>query len=340
MSMEKMKAAVFMGNGKLEFQERDIPGITKDDDVIIKVEACSICGTDVHIMSVPPGYIATPGTILGHELCGEIVKTGSGVSNVKAGDRVVVNPNDYCGTCDYCVNGLPNHCVNIKAMGIHVDGGFAEYVRTSAKMVHKISSELPMKIAVFAEPLACAVNGINKINVKPAEKVLVIGGGPIGLLMVQLMKASGADVVCSEPNETRRGFALKSGADHVVDPMKEDVAEFVNDKLGKPADVVIDVVGSQIETAIKSVRRGGRILLFGVNTKAVPQIVQSDIIFKEVAILGTWLANSTFPRAVEILESGVLDLDCLVTDVMPLDELESGIDKLRSGNGIEIIITI
>ncbi len=335
----KMRAAVFEGEGVLKIKEVDIPQITKPDDVIVEVEACSICGTDVHIMSVPPGYIATPGTILGHELVGKVVETGSGVKNLKVGDRVVSNPNDYCGVCYYCQHNLPNLCENIIAMGIEADGGFAEYVRLSEKVAHKIADDLPAEIASFAEPLACLMNGKNKIPVNPGDSVLVMGAGTIGLLFVQIMKAAGAfPIIVSEPKALRRDFALKSGADFVVDPLTDDLEQFVLDKTGIGVDYAIDVVGSQIWEGIKAVRKGGTVLLFGFDGKAKPCFEQYHVTNKEVSVLGTWLANASFPQAVKILESGMLNLEQLITHKLPLEETEEGIAILRRGEGIEMLI--
>jgi len=336
---EKMRAAVFEGEGRLTIKEVDVPKIRKPDDIIAEVEVCSICGTDVHIMEVPPGYIAKPNTILGHELVGKVVEVGENVRTIKVGDRIVVNPNDYCGVCKYCMRNLPNECENIIAMGIEADGGFAEYVRVSEKVAHKIKDDLPAEIAAFAEPLACVVNGTNKIRVQPGESALVIGAGPIGLLFVQMLKAAGASpVFVSEPTELRRKFAIDCGADYVLNPMEQDVEEFIKDITQIGVDVAVDVVGSQLHTAIKAIRKGGKVLVFGVNTKAEPKIVQSQVTFKEAQIYGTWLANATFPAAVKILESGVLNLKPLITHTLPLEELHKGIELLAKGEGIEIII--
>lgn len=337
--MKKMKAAVFESIGVLKIKEVDVPKIQKGDDIICKVEVCSICGTDVHIMAVPPGYIAEPGTILGHELVAEVVETGESVKTLKKGDRIVVNPNDYCGVCRYCRMNLPNQCESIIPMGIGADGGFAEYVRMSEKVAHKIPADMKAEIAAYAEPLACAVNGINKLRANPGESAVVIGGGPIGLLFVQLLKQSGVGpLIVSEPSENRREFAKKCGADYVVDPAKQDLAEFVLEKTGLGADMCIEVVGSQLPAAVDAVRKGGKVLLFGVNAKAFPEVQQRLITIKEISVLGTWLANATFPRAVEILAGGKLTLDFMVTHVLPLEKTLEGIELLKTGEGVEILI--
>lgn len=334
-----MRAAFFEGNGVLEIKEVESPKIKKPDDLILEIEVCSICGTDVHVLSVPPGYNMEPGNVLGHELVGKVIETGEEVRNFKAGDRVVVNPNDYCGKCKYCLMNYPNQCQNIVPMGLGGEGGFAEYIRVSEKVAFRISDDLPAEIAAFAEPLACAVNGINKLKVGPGESVTILGAGPIGLIFVQLMKASGAyPIIVSEPNGFRREYAIKSGADYTVNPFETDLENFVMEKTGMGTDHAIDVVGTQLWDAVKVIRKGGKVLLFGVNTTAQQSVIQSRITFKEAVIMGTWLANATFPKAVQILESGVLKLKELVTHTLPLEEMITGIELLRKGEGIEILI--
>lgn len=311
-----MRAAVFEGEGKLVLKDVKKPVIERADQIIGEIEVCSICGTDVHMTNVPPGYPATPGTILGHELVAKVVEVGEGVTAFKEGDRFVVNPNEYCGSCVYCRKNLPNECQNIQAMGIDVDGGFAEYVRVAEKMAFKIPEDMPAHIAAFAEPLACVIYASRKINVNPGESVAIIGAGPIGMLFIQLMKASGAyPIISVEPNAVRREYALKCGADYAI-----------------------DVVGSQMMAAIHAIRKGGAVLLFGNNAAAIPAVIQSQITYKEARVLGTWLANASFDHAIKILASGVLKLDFLVTHTLPLEEIHEAIDILRRGEGVEVLV--
>jgi threonine dehydrogenase-like Zn-dependent dehydrogenase len=224
-------------------------------------------------------------------------------------------------------------------MGIGAHGGFAEYVRISEKSAYKIANDLPHEIAVFAEPLACVVNGTQKIKGQPGESALIIGAGPIGLLFLLMLKAAGmSPIVVSELSRLRRDLAARCGADRVVNPREEDLLAVVNETTGIGMDVAIDVVGTQIGAAIGSIRKGGRVLAFGVNAKAEEQINQSQITFKEATVCGTWLANATFPRAVRILESGVLDLKPLITHTLPLTKIHEGIELLARGEGVEILV--
>ena len=336
---DKMRAGVFEGEGILKIKDVDVPKIKKGDEIIVQVELCSVCGTDVHIMAVPPGYVAKPGTILGHELCGKVVEVGADVRTIKAGDRVVCNPNDYCGVCRYCKANFPNFCENIIPMGIGADGGFAEYVKITERVAHKISDRLPAEFAAFAEPLACLLNGKDKIPVSPGDSALVCGAGAIGIMFMQIVKAAGAyPVIVSEPIASRRKAALECGADIVVDPVNENLEDVVKKHTGIGVDYALDVAGSQMTTCIENVRKGGTVLLFGLNSQVEVSLHPIDLTMREVKVQGTWLANASFPTAVKILESGKLNLKPLITHVLPLSDLLHGIELLKKGEGIEILI--
>lgn len=338
--MDTMKAAVFEKTGSFVLKQVPVPKIDKDDQVIVEVEACSICGTDVHITADPPGYIATPGTILGHEFCGKVVAKGDAVKHLEIEDRVVVNPNNYCCNCVYCRKNLPNECENIEALGIDYDGAFAKYCRINGKVAYKISDSVPAEIAACAEPLACAVNGLNKVNIKPGDSAVVIGCGPIGLIIGMLLKASGVSkLYLLETADYRVDFAKKLGiATRVINPLKENTAEIIASETKIGADFVFDVTGSQAITGIDLVRKGGTVVLFGVNKRAKSELAQSEITTKEISVLGTWLANATFPEAVKIIEQKAIDLEKIVTDVISLDEIHEGIAKLARGQALKVIV--
>lgn len=334
---EMMKAAVFEAEGVLTLKEVPVPRIERPDQVLLKVEAVSICGTDVHMTAVPPGYIATPNTILGHEFVGTVVEMGQDVHHLQIGDRVVVNPNDYCGTCAYCRKNMPNECAHIEALGIDYDGAFAKYCRVSGKVAYRISKDVPVDVAACAEPLACAVNGLKKVRVIPGDTAVIIGGGPIGLMLAMLLKASGAGkIFLLEVAPYRIEFARKLGFMEVVNSMEQDAGAIINAATGIGADIVYDVTGSQIKSAVNLVRKGGSVVLFGVNKRAAANIAQCEITTKEIAVLGTWLANATFPEAVRILEEGLIDIQSLITDVIPLGDVKSGIEKLARGQAVKV----
>lgn len=336
-----MLAAKFKGEGKLELEEVPQPVIKNDDDVLISVKAASICGTDVHILEVPPGHPANPDTILGHEYTGEVVEVGKNVKNLKIGDRVVVDPNIICGYCDYCKSGAPNYCLNMTSLGIYIDGGFAEYNVAPEKSLYKISSSVPGEIAALAEPLSCILNGVNKIKFNLGESILILGAGPIGLYYTLFYSSSGAGkIIVAEVNPYRKEFAKKCGADLVVDPTKQDLLEVVKEETKIGVDIVIDAVGNQLGNAIKFVKKGGTILLFGMNENALPQVKQYDITKNEITVVGTYIARWTFPQAVKILESGSLkNLENLITHRIPLKDIKNGIEIMKKGEAVKIIVT-
>jgi len=258
---------------------------------------------------------------------------------LEIGQRVVVNPNDYCGVCTYCRKNLPNECENIKALGIEVDGAFAEYCRVSGKVAYPISETVPVEQAACAEPLACVINGTQKVRIQPGQTAVVIGAGPIGMIMAMMFQAAGASkVIIAEKAPYRIEHARKMGLGRVVDVSEESLEDVVMEETGIGADVVADVVGSQLSSAIELVRKGGKVLVFGVNTKAVAEFPQSQITFKEIEVLGTWLANATFPKAVKVLESESIDIDGLITDTIPLTEIHHGLEKLAQGKAVKVIV--
>lgn len=337
---EMMKAVVFKGEGKFSVKEVPAPKVVKADDVLLQVEAASICGTDVQILKTPPGHPATPGAVLGHEYIGSVLEVGPDVAHVKAGDRVAVDPNLTCGLCAYCRIGLPNMCSNMTTLGIFIDGGFAPYNVAPAKALHPISKSMPIDVAIFCEPMSCVVNGGNKLALRPGESVLILGAGPIGLLYTALLKANGAGrIIVAEVSEFRAAKAREMGADVVVNPQKENLKEIVLRETGIGADAVVDAVGSLLGDAVSCVRRGGRILLFGMNSNAKCDFKQYDATREEITIIGTFIANATFPPTIKLLESGLLPLEKLITHRLKLDRIEEGIDIMRKGEAIEIIVT-
>ena len=225
------------------------------------------------------------------------------------------------------------------ALGIHADGAFAEYCRVSGKVAHPISKDVPVGQAACAEPLACVVNGTQKVRVQPGETGVVIGAGPIGLIMGMMFKAAGAGkVLIAEKAHYRLEHARKMNIGRVVDVNRETLKDVVMEETGIGVDIVADVVGSELATAIDVARKGGKVLLFGVNTKAVAEFHQCDVTFKELQVLGTWLANATFPEAVRILESDLLDIGGLITNTMPLTDIHKGLETLAKGEAVKIIV--
>ena len=334
-----MLAGVFNAPGVFALQERALPTLQADDDVLLRVRACGICGTDMHILAVPSPIPVKPGAILGHEYTATVVQVGSCVTHLQPGDHVVVDPSLTCGMCEYCRRGLLNCCLNVVTLGVTRDGGLAEFNIAPAHTLHKIRADVPAHVAALAEPLACVVNGAEKIKLQPGETVLILGAGPIGLLFAQYFRAAGAaKIIVSEISNARAQMARDNGADLVINPQTQDLIEIVKGEAGIGADVVVDAVGALFDIAAQTVRRGGRILLFGFNPHAAPKISQSILTRGEITVHGSYIAKNSFPRAVQVIESGKLPLEKLITHRFPLSDATTAIETMRRGDGIKILV--
>jgi len=335
-----MQAVVFHGNGEWGIETLPVPELRNEDDVLLKVERASICGTDLHILSVPPGHPATPGTVLGHEYVATVVETGSGVHHVHPGDRVVIDPNLTCGVCAYCRLGFSNMCENMTTLGIFRHGGLAEWNVAPAKAVHRISSKVPLDRATLAEPFSCVLHSFEKSAFIPGESVVILGGGPIGLMFLMLYKAAGAyPIVLVEPAGFRRRMAEEMGADAALDPNAHDVVREVTARTRLGADIVVDAVGTLLPEAIPLVRRGGRVILFGMNLRAEREVNQYWLTRYEISLLGSYIQRTAFPKVVRMLEAGLLPLEQLVTHRVDLSAIGEGFRLLRAGEALKVAVS-
>lgn len=322
--MNKVKAAVY--HGKQDLRVEEVPEKEcKDNEVMIQVKYCGVCGTDIHIFNGDGGSFAvTPPRIPGHEFSGVVAKVGAKVTSVKPGDRVSGDPNDMCGECYFCKNAKQNFCTNNIGVGTTVDGGFAEYVVLREKQVYQFSKELSFLEAAMAEPVSCCLNGIDLCGIRSGDTVLVMGGGPIGLIMMQLAKNAGASkVILSEPVEEKRRQALMLGATKVIDPIQEDVQAAL-DGCCRNVDVVIECIGNihTQEQAIKFAGKGATVMYFGLASPDESFPIKPDDIFKkELKITSSFINPYTFERAIQVLESKALNLESLITNIVPLDDI-------------------
>jgi len=333
-----MRAAVFKGQGVVVLEDVPEPTVEADDDVVIEVEACGVCGTDLQILNVPPGHPADAGVVMGHEFIGRVRAVGANAGELKVGQRVTVDPDPKCGVCGPCRAGRPASCENVRALGIFRDGALARLVKAPADAVFPLSDSPPAAIAALIEPLACVVNGVNKANPRPGESAVIFGAGAIGCLFLAMFKAAGAGpVLVVEPQAARAAVATAVGADAVVAP--GDLDERRRALMPHGADIVVDAVGSQFGTAVEHAALGGRIVLFGQNQTARPPIHQYTITERSLTVLGSYVTAFTFPTAIRLVETGALNLEPIVTDVLPLDRLSEGLDLLRSGEATKVVIT-
>ena len=327
-----MRAAVFSGPHHLELTDRPRPTIAADDDVLIEVEACGICGTDLHILEDPPGHPGTQGVILGHEFIGNVLEVGSAVERVAVGDRIVVQANMPCNACAMCAEGYFNQCSRMTTNGVFRDGGLAEFAVIPERAAHPIPQSIPTTIAALIEPLSCVVHAISQLKPTPGEDAVVFGAGPIGLLFSAVLAASGArEVTCVEPAEARAELARAVGATRVLTPQ-----EFAAS--GEQAHIVVDAVGSLFPAAVEAARPGGRIALFGMNSRVAPSVKQFDITRKELTVFGSYVGSASYPQAIALLASGTLNLGPMVTSVIPLAEVNRGLEELRAGTQVKVIV--
>jgi 2-desacetyl-2-hydroxyethyl bacteriochlorophyllide A dehydrogenase len=334
-----MQAIVFQGDGRWKLESVSQPQIAADHDVLLKVDRTGICGTDLHILSVPPGHPATPGSILGHEYVATVVDAGEGVTHLQPGDRVVIDPNITCGLCQYCRLGMTNVCEKMTTLGIFRHGGLAEFNLAPSKALHKISPDVPVERAALAEPLACVWHAFEKSSLIPGESVAILGAGPIGLLFLLLFKSAGAGkVFIVEPARYRHRAAEELGADGVINPKTQDGAAEIKAATGIGADIVVDAVGSLLPEALGLVRFGGRIVLFGMNLHAERAINQYYPTRYEVTIIGSFIQRTAFPKVVRALEAGLIPVERLITHRVSLGEIGEGLDALREGAAIKVIV--
>lgn len=338
-----MIGAYFLGNQCIETRPLVLPE-PGEGQVLVKVSACGVCGTDVHIYHGGKGSAeVVPPVILGHEFSGHIVKLGSGVTGLEEGQLITVDPNIYCGKCRPCRQGQKQMCHHMRAVGVNMDGGFADYCLVPYAQCVPVPEGTDPELAALAEPLACCLHGIDRVGIRPGENVLIIGGGTIGQIMLQLARLAGAaKVVLSEPVEIRRELAVRLGADAAIDPLREDLPRRLSELLSRDgADVVIECVGNPRTSAqaIDAAAGCGRVMLFGVpNPDAVLQTKMHPIFQKELTIMGSFVNPDTHSRAVALLSSGQLKLKELITHRFPVSQLEEAIKMQTGTQSIKVLV--
>lgn len=320
-----MKSAVFYGKHDLRVEQQPVPALG-EQNVLIQVKACGICGTDVHIYEGDEGSAAvTPPTILGHEFSGVVAAVGSGVTACKVGDRVCIDPNCYCGSCTPCRNGVAHYCEHMIGYGTTVNGGFAEYCAVNQRQVYLLGANTTFQQGAMAEPVACCLHGMDMCEIKPGHQVVVIGGGMIGLLMVQLAKLSGAaKVALLEPVESKRAVGRKLGADVCIDPLHEDAKAVLLANGMDWINTVIECVGrpSTIQQGIELAGNKAVVMMFGLTKPEETISLKPFHVFKkELVLKASYINPYTQQRALDLIDSGRLDVSSMIYEVSPLEKL-------------------
>jgi threonine dehydrogenase-like Zn-dependent dehydrogenase len=339
-AQDTIRAAVFAGPEKVEVQRRPRPVLGSPSEVLVEVEACGICGTDLHIVENPPGHPATTGVVLGHEMVGRIVEAGAAAPGADVGTRVVVSPNVACHHCRSCRQGIVSACENFSSIGIFRDGGLADVVSVPAAACYAIGEDIPARTAALTEPLSCVLNGVSQARPMPGDVAVIYGAGAIGLLFLAVLVAGGVRCVVVEPSPSRRETAAKMGATGAIDPATAEVSSALHRIAPDGADVAVDAVGTRLGEAIRDTRPRGKILLFGFNTRARPEIFQSEITRRELVVFGTWVGDFTFPLAVRLQESGLLNLDPIVSHWLPLERTPEAFAALMTGAAVKAVLQV
>jgi 2-desacetyl-2-hydroxyethyl bacteriochlorophyllide A dehydrogenase len=320
-----MKACLFEAREQFFIRDIEKP-VPKRNEVLIKVRASGICGTDIHIFKAE--YFSNFPIVAGHEFSGEIVEVGEEVTQFKPGDRVTADPNIFCDKCYFCKINKNNHCLDLDCIGVTRNGSFAEYVTVPEKCVFPIPDNISYPEAALAEPLACVVYGVRRSNIKPGEKVLIFGAGAIGLLLMSLLKMSGASqVVMVDISQKKLDFAQAMGASEVI----------LNDgnlekKLKAIApwgfELVADATGipSVMEKQIQYVESDGTFLVFGVAPRGETMKVEPyDIFRRDIHIIGSFAVKKTMQYSINLLSSGKIQVKNLISASYSLDDFGKGL---------------
>jgi L-iditol 2-dehydrogenase len=324
--LKNMKAIVYEGPGRLAVKNVPKPKVGPKD-VLVKVKAAGFCGSDLELVRGNRVDVSPP-RIPGHELSGEVAEVGSQASKFKLGERVVVEPIISCGECRNCQVGRYNICSNLKFMGVHVDGAFAEYLSAPENRVYRIPDHLSFEAAAVLEPTAVGVHVVERAQVSTGDTVVVIGAGPIGLQVAQVAKVTGAScIIMADVFDHRLKLAKRLAADHVINAAKGDVAEVVNEITdGEGADVVIEAVGksSTILRTIDLVRVGGRIHVAGLSVERFvtePPTFWMKALLKEVTVeTSRSYAAGNWRTAIKLVSKGLVNCEALVSHTFPLED--------------------
>lgn len=335
-----MRAVIFPQPGAVSFESVDDP-TCGDQEVIIRVAHSGICGTDIHIFCNE--YESDFPLIPGHEFGGEIVEAGKDVTGFAIGDRVTVDPNLNCTYCNFCRDHQVNHCANWEGIGVTRSGGFAEYVNVPARAAYKAPENFSDTQMAFVEPLACVVWALRRIRVNPADRALIFGSGPMGLLLLQALRRSGAaEVTIVEKQTARLGLARRFDASHTVlaDGNQEEELRGI---APHGFDIVVDATGipAVIESAFSHLKVRGRFLQFGVTPMdASIRLSPYEVFRNDWTIVGSFALCQTTLPAIRWLETNTIDVEPLVSHQLPLSDFESVFHSFMAGETLKVHLAV
>ncbi len=346
----KMRAAVYSGIEKIGFKEVKRPEIGKDE-LLLRVHAAAICGTDIKILR--SGYRkmkAGDERILGHEIAGEIWEKGSLVHGYEKGMRVSIAPNIGCGHCKYCRRGHTELCADFQAFGIHIDGGFAEYMRVPARALHmgnliSFTEETPFHEAVLAEPLACCYNALKSVYTSPGDAVLIVGAGPMGALHMQIQKLAGASpLMVADIAQKRLDLVKPLGADALINSAQKDLLSTVMELTeGEGADVIITAVPvPEIQQlALEMAAKLGRINFFGGLPKGKDRVEMSTNLLHYNGIVATGTTGAAladYQHGLRLIVQGKIDTGTMISKRFKVEQVQDAFEYAMSGEGLKTLI--
>jgi 2-desacetyl-2-hydroxyethyl bacteriochlorophyllide A dehydrogenase len=334
-----MKAAVWYGGKDIRIEDVPTPKI-KDDEVLVRVKAVSICGSDVHAYR-GVSKRRTPPLVMGHEFSGEIVKLGKSVKGFKEGTRVVIEPILTCGICRLCRLGRNNICENMSLVGLHLSGAFSEYVSIPASKCHTLPDTVSFEEASLVEPLAVAVHAVTLASLETNEDVCILGSGAVGLMTLQVVNDIGAKkLFVIDTLEYRLDLAKKLGATRTINAKKEDPVKEVLAHGG--VNTVFEAVGHQktVQQTLSMVQKGGKVIIIGM-LDATMELGMLDVTVKEIEIRGSYgYTSKDFKQALTLITKGKVEVKPLITHVLPLHDIAKGFDMLSQGseNVIKVVL--
>jgi len=341
-----MKALLLTEYSKLEMADLPVPQ-PAPQEVLIRVEACGICGSDVHGYDGSSGRRIPP-IVMGHEAAGTIESVGSAVSNFHKGDRVTFDSTIYCGECDYCRQGLMNLCGHREVLGVSTSefrraGAFADYVVVPARVLYALPASVSFAEAAMVEPLAVAVHAVAVSHIEKGSTAMVVGAGMIGLLVLQSLKEAGcSQIIVSDIDDTRLKLARDLGATATINAKTSDpVAEIKKLTNGAGVDTALEAVGSTptIKAAIESVKRGGTVTLIG-NIAPTVEIPLQAVVSRQIRLQGSAASAGEYPQAIDLIARGAVTVKPLITAVAPLEDGAQWFTRLhnREANLMKIVL--
>lgn len=329
-----MKAVYMEKPWNIEISDMQMPE-PKEGEALLRVKSAGICGSDIGAFRGTNGLVSYP-RIIGHEIAGEVISIPENNKNgIKPGDRVIVDPYLYCGHCYPCSIGRTNCCVDLKVLGVHVDGGMAEYFCHPADMLLKVPDDMPWDIIPLAEPLTIALHGIHRLNLKAGEHIAINGAGPIGLLAAMVALHYGAEPIMIDLVKERLDFAKSLGVQYTINLREEDLVEKVSEYTnGRMAECVMEASGanSAIRATLDIVSHAGRIALTGWPKQETP--IPTDMITrKEVDVRGARTSAGEFPEAIDLIYHQKVDVRRILTKVISIDEAPETIRDIEKNPG-------